>query len=158
MSPENCNKATACMCIDYTYVTWLSQVHMQVAKLLKHKNERILFRCFSGWELAFFFLLQAHWRKLTRQNFCFRSSWKQTKMMRRTAAEECPSCSFDSLSWRINSDHILLLSYVSLQSSFTGFCDPLVGSKSHLAAARKNRNYPLNPPPQSSSHRFLSSN
>lgn len=39
-------------------------MQMQVQKLLKHKNEMILFRCFSVLELAFlkvfFFFLQAH--------------------------------------------------------------------------------------------------
>lgn len=35
---------------------------------------------------------------------------------------------------------------VSLQSSFTGFFDPSLGSKSHLAAARKKQELSSKPP------------
>lgn len=150
MSPENRNKATACMCIDYTHVTWLLQVHMQVEKLLKHKNERILFRCFSGWELAFFFFFldckpiegSSRDRTSASDQVENKQRWWEELQLRNARVAPLILCRGGSTLTTFCSCLMSLCNPV-----LPDFVTPLLGSKSHLAAARKNRNYPLNPPP-----------
>lgn len=147
MSAENRNKATACTCIDFMHVTWLSQVQMQVQKLLKRKKG-VRSDVFQNGNELFFKNITSPLKEAHKTQLLLQINLKTNK----DDEKNCSSGMPELLLWffvvedQLWPHFALVLMSLSLQSSFTGFCDPLLGSKSHLSVARKNKNYPLNPP------------
>lgn len=82
---------------------------MQVQKLLKRKKG-VCSDVFQDGNELFLKKITSPLKEAHKMQLLLQINLKTNNMMRRTAAQECPSCSFDSLSWRINSDHIFLLS------------------------------------------------
>lgn len=142
MGSESWNKATACVHVQYVHVTWPSHIHMQAITWVINIVKTI-----------YIFKLNSIFHE-------FNSDFKGIYISRSRSI---------SINLKINKDdgknfssgipELHLWFIVAVDQLWPHFalvlmslCNPvlpdsltLLGSKSHVAAASKNRNYPLNP-------------